>query len=244
MGNLLQDLKFLTSLALFGTLLGFTLGSCAAKAVTTTGTGPQPAQMRRTVRVAVIDTGLAPSPETLPLCRATIDLTGTGPVDRTVTRHGTNVAGLIARTAAGTNFCITMFKVFDGKKASYPAYIRALALIAQGKYDVVNLSLSGTGYEKVEVLLLQRILNSGTVVIAAAGNARAYLGRTCNTYPACADPRITVVGAYDMAGSGWGPVVDVWGTGLNQCAGGVCLSGTSQATALHTGRVVNELGNK
>jgi hypothetical protein len=237
--KLYNDALFLIACAVAGTCIGTGLGQCAAHA--------EPQQVQKPIRVAILDAGLGYTPELLPLCEeGHRDFTGEGITDFTASKHGNNVAALIAGAAGRGNYCLVILKVFKGQTGnSTKPYIAALHDVYRHGYEVVNLSLSGTGSDLEEYALLRLLLDKGVHVQAAAGNQGYNLDELgCVVFPACADRRITVVGAYDVQRSNVGLIVDVIGSGKDKRAGGVSLSGTSQATALHTGQVVRRLLSK
>lgn len=228
--SLIQRLLFLTACGLLGLAIGTMLGQCAAHA------GP--------IRVAVIDTGLEDSLEPIPLCEDGYkDFTG-GSYSGSdpVAHHGTNVAALITLEAGASagRYCLTMFKIFTQYGFDMVAYMRALDAIAKGKYDFVNMSFSGPISLNFEIRAIKSLLDRGTVVVVAAGNDSKNLDTSCNSYPACVDPRIVVVSAHDVPTANTGKVVDVWTSGARQAGGGYIMSGTSQATARTTGVLVRK----
>jgi subtilisin family serine protease len=194
---------------------------------------------RAEVRILVIDSGVHYSPENLKLCKyGHKDFTGTGLRDNI--GHGTNVASLIARELPKSGACIVMYKAFDDSKTwtRFTPYISALMTANLEKFDFINLSIAGTGEDPMEVHYLKQILNNGTRISAASGNNKINLDRGCIIYPACADPRIVVVGAYDLLYSNIGTRVNVLESGKKKKGGGYTMSGTSQATAIYTGKAV------
>jgi hypothetical protein len=95
--------------------------------------------------------------------------------------------------------------------------------------------------ERREVL---KFLNHGGIFVAAAGNDGKLLGKELTYYPAMYDPRIVVVGGKDEQGncmsySNYGPFVNRWEIGVNVVGYGISMSGTSQATAVATGKLVS-----
>jgi subtilisin family serine protease len=93
-------------------------------------------------------------------------------------------------------------------------------------------------------------LNGGGHLITAAGNDAENLDLPNNHYyPAQYDKRIVVVGALDSYEvqtyfSNYGKVVTRWEHGLMVTGYGITLSGTSQATAIATGKMVGNNPNK
>jgi subtilisin family serine protease len=168
------------------------------------------------IKVAVLDTGVdADHPDLqgqiasytfahpdLPGVSSNLDLIG----------HGTHVAGTIAalnNNAFGINgICQTQlhcWKIFDDQpdfNARDNAYVyfvdpamyrRALNDCLQQGIDVINLSIGGTGMpDFLEAKLFRDLLNRGTTVVAAMGNARQLGSPT--SFPA-AIPGVIAIGA-------------------------------------------------
>lgn len=234
----MKDLRLLPFWAALGALIGLTLGRCTASAANV------PVAVQASVlRIGVLDTGLNTYTRTrIPLCRDWAqDVTGTGTQDDNESQHGSNVAHIIAQEAGTVKFCLVIIKVFTGPDTEHNKYYlagleRALTL----KLDYLNASMAGHGFIMRERDLIRRLLDRGTRIVASAGNDEAYLGHTCYLYPACSDPRVIVVGALGTRMSNRGPRITAWANGAHVCGGGVCLTGTSQATAAITGRLVRE----
>lgn len=197
------------------------------------------------VVVAVIDTGYTKF-EAIPVCKGgLVDFTGSGTYDSSDRKHGSNVAGLIAREAGSTGYCLVLIKVFYIYKGNIvfdvSAYYKALSLVARLKPAVVNLSITGLSVLEREHDLILKILDAGTLVIASSGNEKLDLNKTgCIVYPACVSPRVIMV-ANSEGGSNVGTYVDAYENGTNQRAGGTTLTGSSQAAAVHTGKLVRRL---
>lgn len=193
------------------------------------------------IRIAVIDTGYTERGENLKMCAG-----HKAPADISPSRHGSNVAGIIVQgTRPSSDVCFLIYRAFelDDKghlKFDLISYLSALQQARKDKATIVNISMSGHDSLIAETFLLEALLNSNITVVAASGNDGKDLNKTgCNVYPACADPRIIVVansspGAHPNIGT----VVDAYEEGNNRLASGVTLSGTSQAAAAHTARII------
>lgn len=165
--------------------------------------------------------------------------------------HGTNIVHIIANTIGkvpNKSYCIVVIKYFDmqisGSKETLNNSIKALRWAKTLKASIVNLSYEGNLYSKIEEKSIQDLLDSGAKIIAAAGNRGTYPG-----YPASADSRVIVVGNLQKNGlrhptSNYGPSVDRWEVGTNMCAGNICMTGTSQATAVATGKIIKQMINE
>lgn len=187
--------------------------------------------------VVVMDTGLS-APIDGPLCAP-------AQPDLSEIKHGSNVAGLIAQEAGGqAGYCLLILRVFTlDEKGSLQfdtqAYLEALHKLTFNPPAIINLSFGGPTTLPLERILIASLLKKGTIIVAAAGNDGRRLV-PCYYLPACLDPRIVVVGSTSPA-SNWGPAVDVVVNGTQRTAAGTTLSGTSQATAVFTGRLLRRL---
>jgi hypothetical protein len=184
--------------------------------------------------------------------------------------HGTNVVGLIERELAGhTNYCIVVIKAFEDQsngKNGLVSSIEAFAYAANIKAKMVNYSAGGGYKDWYEYKAVVRYLNAGGVLVAAAGNEGKNMDDAANRYyPAQYDPRIVVVGnkklgnqrikkisfenspwgdTFDrVSSSNWGSDVDRWEIGYEQNGYGIIMTGTSQATAVATGKIAREILN-
>ncbi|GAA1588140.1 type VII secretion-associated serine protease mycosin [Actinoplanes couchii] len=206
------------------------------------------------VKVAVIDTGVAPHPDLRGNLKKGIDVaSGRGNGQTDADGHGTSMAGIIAGRGQGPN---------DGVLGIAPEAeilpIKAMGAVKQGGdfqgdevaegiawgvklgAGVINASLAGTPSRPLNEAIAQAV-EADTLIVAAAGNKTDVL---IFAYPA-ALPDVLAVGAIDKNGklakfSRTGekvalcaPGADVASTGLN---GGYLLNnGTSAATAVVSG---------
>ena len=169
------------------------------------------------VKVAVLDTGIdLLHPDLAPQIKsytfAYPDLTGAYSAQDLI-GHGTHVAGTIAASInnslgiSGICQCeIHVWKIFDDSpdlvenpdgSASFVYYVdpvlyqRALLECADSEMDVVNLSIGGGGApDPQEQAAFDELIGSGTTVVAAMGNERAFGSPT--SYPAAIDGVIAV----------------------------------------------------
>lgn len=212
------------------------------------------------IRIAVIDTGFGKTPtsrQTKNLCAyghkdfttSQQFLTNMGTVDPVPLDnhdHGTNIVGVIDRYASlgKQPYCFIILKYFNREnpaeniKASLEALKYALFL----GVDVINYSGGGEQESKEESLAVKQFLDTGGVFIAAAGNERSDLAKK-HYYPAESDSRVIVVGALDEEGNkakygNYGERVDWWEIGSQIAGFGLHMSGTSQATAVVTGKII------
>jgi hypothetical protein len=95
----------------------------------------------------------------------------------------------------------------------------------------------------LERILIEKALNRGIRVIAAAGNEGANLDKKCSFFPACYDSRIVIVGngtslTNRHPTSNYGKVVSIWYNGTIFFRNKV-LSGTSFSAPLVLAKIVN-----
>jgi subtilase family protein len=226
---------------------------------------PTFAKVCQPTRVAVIDTGFGfnHAKNDSHLCKTghrdfsndqmfSVDGKVIYPID--LMGHGTNVVGLIEQYAAkgDLNYCIVMIKFFSDRQSGtqrQAATTKAIRYATQIGAKFINYSAGGTNYDQEEYLAIENFLNKGGKLISAAGNEHQDLDSLGNTYyPAMYDSRITVVGSLNYFGavskfSNFGKLVSFWEVGENAMAYGVMMSGTSQATAIRTGKTLAETHN-
>lgn len=168
--------------------------------------------------------------------------------------HGTNVAAIVTRVAPGAD--IVSLDVFDGDVASSSTILAALNWVVMHRathgIGVVNMSL-GSGYYDVAcsntvfAQAMQTLRQNGIVPVGSSGNDGFTDGLAV---PAC-DPGVLSVGAvYDRSFGGvlysscadatsapdqvacfsnTAPFLDVLAPGVSMSAGGLTMTGTSQA---------------
>ena len=164
--------------------------------------------------------------------------------------HGTNVVGIIDKVAGKSNYCFVIVKLFSGPNGISDdkiAYENAIRYTIALNPDIINYSAGGTTFNQVEYIWIKKYLDRHSIFITSAGNNGQELGVNGNVfYPAMYDSRICVVGNIEKNGkrhsmSNYGNLVNFWEFGVNVKAFGITDTGTSQATAVHTGRVIKEL---
>lgn len=198
-------------------------------------------------KVAVIDTGIAPGYH-VKLCKTGhLDLakpdvySGAG-------LHGTNISGLIEREAGNVNYCQMIVRWWKENLTSKQE-IHNMAVSINFAIDngakIINISGGGSLPYPEEQAAIKKALDKGIIIVAAAGNNGEDLSKNCNYYPACYDKRIIVVANLNPDGSrhylsNYGKQVTHSVIGVNQCIDKLCMTGTSQSTAIVTGRLVNQ----
>lgn len=209
--------------------------------------------------VAVIDTGFGYQDKghDAPLCQyGHRDFTKDGstrnygtntPVPIDFNGHGTNIVGLIARYAKKSNYCIVVIKYYSDRQTGIENLIasgKALQYVANLKVDYVNYSGGGDNFDKTEYLAVKKMLNANTKIVAAAMNNNKNIDSPFDyVYPAMYDKRIVVVGNLSWTGfksrsSNYGDRVTRWEVGENQEVYGITMTGTSQSTAIATGKII------
>lgn len=163
--------------------------------------------------------------------------------------HGTNIVGIIDGyvSKSKVDYCIVVVKYYSSKQSgneNLEASVKALNYAANLKVDYINYSGGGVEFSGEEYKSVKRFLDQGGRFIAAAGNENSNLDLS-SYYPAMYDSRIIIVGNLTAHGvrsvlSNYGSVVKRWEVGEDIEAYRIVLSGTSQATAVATGKIVSE----
>lgn len=212
------------------------------------------------IRVGVIDTGLDLSDPRFVthLCPSGHkDFTGEGIKD--INGHGTHIAGLIVKYAKNSNYCLTIYKYYKDldeyqvKNGNDIRYINALLESIYNEDVLVNFSGVAESFNPAEYLLMKK--NKQTTFVVAAGNNSKNLDLPANNYyPAKYNLNniITVGSAKDGQRSyfsNYGSFIKAWENGekVSSCdikSGFITMQGTSQATAIHTGKLIYEIYQK
>ena len=162
--------------------------------------------------------------------------------------HGSHIAGIIAAAACPGVEIIPCRGAWDFKASN-----NCLRYAMDLKVDIINYSMGGDYPEPEEAFLFKKLETKGIIVNAAAGNNnRALFIKPY--YPASYNlGNINIIGALGDNGlkadfSNYSNSV-IWESGVNiesfnRFGGRVKYSGTSQATANHTARMVKEWCNK
>lgn len=158
-------------------------------------------------------------------------------------KHGTNVYGLIAEEINFQTHCIIVVKVFDVGRSNTQKIIDGLEHAIDEDVKFINMSISSTEvYDPEEKQIIESALKAGIKISLAAGNNNKDLNQSCDIYPVCYAVSLKydnfhIVGSYThevYKYSNYGDVVSHLEDGTNQGFNG--LTGTSQATAVHTGK--------
>ena len=228
-------------------------------------------ERKKKVLIAVIDTGIDPVViNKSKICENGVyDFSETGIEDRK--GHGTHISGLIDQYAKNMtiqnyedikvldkteiDYCQIIIKFFDpARSAADPlkATIKAFELAISLNVDIINYSGGGNDPQYEERVVIEKALDAGIKIVAAAGNESANIDNY-PYYPAMYDQRIFIVGNLVNAksrsiasSSNYGKSVNTWEIGtkiLSTLPGNVLgyMTGTSQATAIRSGKLVREL---
>lgn len=169
------------------------------------------------------------------------------PTDSDKNLHGTNIAGLIQDFAGYANYCMVILKYYDPKatgQQNLDSSVAAVKYATDIKADYINYSGGGQLSDETENAAVKTFLDKGGRIIAAAGN-ESESSEVAPFYPAMSDPRIISVGSTDMQGnrlpsSNYGLKVTRWEVGYKMKAFGIRLTGTSQAAAITTGKMIRK----
>lgn len=166
------------------------------------------------------------------------------------------------------SYCIVVMKYWKKGVSSARAVqntVTALKRAKNMKVGYINYSSFGEASSEEERKTVHSVLDDNIVLVAAAGNEGSEIisekenawrkiacaSNECNKqkkmlgYPANYDSRVIVVGNLTENGiknssSNYGDRVDAWEMGTSVNGGGIILTGTSQATAIHTGKLVKK----
>lgn len=194
------------------------------------------------LRVAVIDTGLDLNDIRFKdvLCKeGHVDFTNTNIKD--THGHGTHVVGLIKRYSNVKNYCIVVLKY-----STVDNYLQAIQYSSRNNFDIVNISTSGNSYIQQEYTFIKQ---SRSIYVVAAGNNSDNFNRH---FPGAYYylKNVYTIGSIDNTGhvtstSNYGNGL-YWEVGDHVSSdsligGETVMSGTSQATAIFTGKLITRM---
>lgn len=209
------------------------------------------------LKIAVIDTGLNLKDVRFKnhLCSTGHkDFTGTGLNDSN--GHGTHVSGLIEKYAGNGNYCFLIYKYYTDSESGSDSLRHEIDAIREAVMDgaeIINISGGGDEFNEYESLLIK--YNPQIIFVVAAGNNGENLDIPSNKfYPASYFyGNEEVVSAVNEKGtlvsfSNYGKKVENKELGedvLSYLPGGQTglISGTSQATAIYTGKLIRKMLN-
>jgi len=141
--------------------------------------------------------------------------------------HGTHIAGLIAKYAENSSYCLVIVKQYSSKNTgeeNLKTSIEAFEYLNTIDIDLINVSGGGPGFSYKEYAAIKNLLDKGVIIVAAAGNESEkienhvlkvsksilYIQRNSGKiitkkptnmfYPAAYDPRIISVQSVDKFG--------------------------------------------
>lgn len=218
---------------------------------------------KKPLKIAIIDTGFGYKDEGFDkhLCKyghrdfsidGLIDITHNTevPIPLDIIGHGTNIAGVIEDQINGDGYCFVILKyysVFQSMKQNLLASNEALSYANNLKVDVINYSGGGQIKDFKEHILVKTFLDKSGIFVAAAGNENQNLDSPENSYfPAMQDKRVIIVGNLSknkkrVPSSNYGKRVTRWEIGENVTGNNITMTGTSQATAVATGKIVAKI---
>lgn len=199
------------------------------------------------IRIAVIDSGLGGAEIQPYLCEdGNVDLTGEG--IRDVNGHGSNIAAIIANHMNPETHCIMLIKWWHDKHTHVNSLFSAVDHAIESNASYINMSLEGYVPDKQEEASIKYALRHGITVVVAAGNEGSDLGTVCDVYPACyriVHPNFYVVAnfinGHRYSSTNYGGPVNAFENGVDVDAGGHVMTGTSQATAIFTNKLIRGL---
>lgn len=202
-------------------------------------------------KIAVIDTGVSYNQFLQPyMCEDGVkNLTKYGKSD--AHGHGSHIVHIIGSRIDASKYCIMSFKVWHDVSSSVTSArdtVKALSIINKdSKFKYINISMSGGAKDKLEYGLLKQLTEKNIKISVAAGNESEYLPKSidkCDTYPACYKLRLNnnfnTVQASDLPYSNYGSfTVKAKGKRIKSWKG-KRLSGSSQAAAIYTSKLINK----
>lgn len=196
-------------------------------------------------RIVVLDSGRMSS-YGFPECnkgRESKDFTNTSLEDNFY-KHGTNIAWIITKELGeGIPHCFIFVKFLDPLlkgKSKMDAYIDSLRYVSTNlDYDVVNMSFGGEDEMPGERQLFNALSRKRGVLVMSSGNNATNLDLNCTFYPACFRVKNGVVVGNIDPQSNYGRInVDVYEPGTLLGPPKIRMTGSSQAAALFTGKLL------
>lgn len=190
----------------------------------------------KTIKVAVIDTGLDKL-KGVKLCpNGNIDLTETNTHSERG-QHGNNIVHIISDNLDNVDYCIYSIKVITNNETLKSKFNQGIALAIEKNVDIINYSAGGPESEIWEEAIVYLAVKKGIKFIVAAGNNGHDLDKKCDFFPACYKfPGMTIVGNKHKSSNYGKNTVNVVRKAVNINAGNVVMTGTSQSCALETRR--------
>ncbi|NBP13541.1 hypothetical protein EBU95_03965 [bacterium] len=206
-------------------------------------------------KIAVIDSGIDLNNEKLKpyICNVgSYDFTGEGLQD--THGHGSNVSWLIVKDLSPKEYCVMALKYYASRSNPNGLEWEVKALSRAVEFGAVLINFSGGGLysSSSESMVIFQALSKGIKVVVAAGNEGNDLSKNCNYFPACAvkDKNFYVVGSVYENGqrvpsSNYNGPVSNWEIGyMQEGPDGRKMTGTSQATAVFSGKLLKNMENR
>lgn len=169
------------------------------------------------IKIAVLDTGYAPEGGHNVVYTG-YNFTGEGSSDDSsdTNGHGTTVADAIINSMTFENYRILPIKIMNSEgKGSILSLYMGIEEAIENEVEVINLSLSAKGQSPLIEAEIEKAIENGITVVAAAGND----GTLAKDYIPANLPRALVVGAVDNHNkiedySNYGDEIDVVANGI------------------------------
>lgn len=169
--------------------------------------------------------------------------------------HSPSKVDLERFSKANATYCQMILKYYAESapgSVNLANMIKALDYAISMHVDYINISGGGPESNSQEKALIEKALNMGIKVVVAAGNDHHDISfEQFKYYPASYDKRIIIVGNLSdnnsrSPSSNYGPKVNTWehGEGVYSTIPGNKygrMTGTSQATAIKTGKLIHEV---
>jgi hypothetical protein len=196
-------------------------------------------QAKEPMRVAVIDSGFNPYVvEKLHRCDNLQVKSFGNPTTYKQIEHGTNVAGLIEKYAKNkSKFCFILIRGLYTTKSTIESIRYAILM----KANIINYSGTGKYESKEEHQAILDFLNTGGKFFTATGNDSKNLDKECSAFPACySSLKINVITNRESYSNKYSKAFISDKDGKNENVYDTEMTGTSQSTAIETGRFINE----
>ena len=184
--------------------------------------------------------------------------------------HGTNIVFTIEKQLEGVDrskYCLVIIKYWNPGTSGWISVrntVKAFKRAHNMNISIVNYSSVGNSSDLRERLIIKKMLDDKIVVVVAAGNEGAKIvpeseifnlkpdpkldpkvEKTTWSYPANYDDRViavgNLVGKVRNPSSNYGSRVNFWEIGTDVESGGIKMTGTSQATAVYTGKLIRKM---
>ena len=202
-------------------------------------------------KIVVVDTGVTQEQVNKPyMCEKGV-LNAIKDDGLTVHPHGSNIVGLIGKQINIKKYCVLSIRYNSGYSSgpdSTDSLKKSFSMVLKEKNVLwVNVSVTGEGFDPEELSLVKKINEKNIGMSLAAGNEGLNLNEPCGIFPACYRLNVPNKSLYRVIGSStsresfksnYGNIVTDKEDGVQQ--GTPALTGTSQATAIYTGKLFKE----